>query len=173
MPGFEELRATKFTKTVHSDVYPAIDPSRPELNQAGKTVLVPGGGTGVGFAIAAAFVRAGAERVIIMSRRANVLAAAASKLEDAAKSSGASSKILYRTCDVDKREEVGALWQWLADEGIVVHVMIAQFAPTKPLLEFGTDGVWSQFETNVKSQLLFAEKLNAQADNSQRVSDVV
>lgn len=169
MPGFDELRATTFTRTVHSDVYPAIDPSKPELSQAGKTVLIPGGGTGIGFAIATSFVRAGAERIIIISRRAKVLAAAAARLDEEAKGK---TKIISKQCDVDKRNEVDALWKWFSDENIVVHVLIAnvaQFAPTKSLLDFGTDGVWGQFETNVKSQLLFAEKLKAQKDDAQKV----
>lgn len=172
MPGFDALRTTKLTRTIHNDVYPAISPSRPELSQAGRTILVPGGGTGVGFAIASAFVRAHASKVIIVSRRAEVLASAASKLSDEAAKAGASTQIITRTCDVCDREQVNALWNWFLGEGIVVDVLVpnvAVFAPTQSLLDFGTDGVWSQFETNVKSQLLFAEKFNAQGNDRQKV----
>jgi hypothetical protein len=57
---FKLLLHTEITKTVHRDVYPAISPSRPELSQAGRVVLVTGGGTGVGHSIARSFVRASA-----------------------------------------------------------------------------------------------------------------
>jgi NADPH:quinone reductase-like Zn-dependent oxidoreductase len=63
---FKSLLHTEVTKTVHRDVYPAISPSRPELNQAGRVVLVTGGGTGVGHSVARAFVRAAADTVIII-----------------------------------------------------------------------------------------------------------
>jgi 3-oxoacyl-[acyl-carrier protein] reductase len=44
-----------------------------------RTVLVTGGGTGIGYAIAEAFVAAG-DRVVITGRRADVLAAAGARL---------------------------------------------------------------------------------------------
>jgi NAD(P)-dependent dehydrogenase (short-subunit alcohol dehydrogenase family) len=172
MPGFSALRTTKFTKTVHDDVYPAISPSRPELSQAGRTILVPGGGTGVGFAIASAFVRASAARIILISRRAEVLSSAASKLSVEAAKAGTDTEIIAKACDVNDKEQVDALWEWFASKNIVVDVLIANvalFDPTKPLLEFGTEGVWSHFETNVKSQLLLAEKFNAQGEDRQKV----
>lgn len=172
MPGFSALRTTKFTKTVHDDVYPAISPSRPELSQAGRTILVPGGGTGVGFAIASAFVRASAARVILISRRAEVLSSAASKLSAEATKAGTDTEIVTQTCDVNDKEQVDSLWEWLASKNIVVDVLIANvalFDRAKPLLEFGTEGVWSHFETNVKSQLLLTEKFNAQGEDRQKV----
>lgn len=176
LPGFNALRDTKFTRTVHKDVYAAISPSRPELSQAGKNILIPGGGTGVGFAIAAAFVQADAERVIIVARRAEVLAEAASKLEQEAKTSGKTTKIITKVVDVNDGKDVDALWKWLADEGIVIDVFVAnvaRFDPAIPLLEHGTEGIWSHFETNVKSQLLFTEKFSAQGEDRQKVHEAL
>lgn len=49
----------------------------------GETALITGGGTGLGLGIATAFVQAGA-RVVLVGRRADVLAAAAAPLGDAA-----------------------------------------------------------------------------------------
>ncbi len=37
-----------FTKAVYRDVYPAVDPKRPELSQKGKVVLITGASRGIG-----------------------------------------------------------------------------------------------------------------------------
>jgi short-subunit dehydrogenase involved in D-alanine esterification of teichoic acids len=57
----------------HSTSYPAIDPSRPELNAKGKVVVVFGGGSGIGAAIVKAFAAAGASNIAIFGCRQNVL----------------------------------------------------------------------------------------------------
>lgn len=67
------------TKTDHRKPYPAIDPSKPSLSAAGKNVLVTGGATGIGFAIAREFAIAGAASIVIVGRRADVLEEATRK----------------------------------------------------------------------------------------------
>jgi hypothetical protein len=37
-----------FTSSVYRDVYPAVDPTRSELSQKGKVVLVTGASRGIG-----------------------------------------------------------------------------------------------------------------------------
>jgi NADPH:quinone reductase-like Zn-dependent oxidoreductase len=59
----KESISTNFTSTIHSKPYPAISPIKPALNQSGKTVLITGGGTGIGRAIAHNFVLASAATV--------------------------------------------------------------------------------------------------------------
>lgn len=43
-PNMGEMFFARPTKTYHSEPYPAISASRPELNLNGKTVLITGGG---------------------------------------------------------------------------------------------------------------------------------
>lgn len=168
----KSLDHTEVTKTVHNSVYPAISPSRSELSQAGRVILITGGGTGVGFSSARAFVRASASTVIILGRRADVLAEAAIKLENEAKTIGTNTKIISHTCDIVDLAQVDAFWKELADKGITVDVFVAnaaKFTETKPILELGFDEVWSQVEANAKSPLYFAQKLYAQPGDKQRV----
>src|SRR4051812_3096366 len=87
---------TQFTKITHHSPYPTISPTRPELSQAGKTVFITGGGTGVGFAIAKGFILASAATVIINGRRADVLEAAGAKLQNEAAEIGKPTKILVK-----------------------------------------------------------------------------
>ncbi|KAK9243137.1 hypothetical protein V1506DRAFT_405714 [Lipomyces tetrasporus] len=168
---FKQLLQTNITKTIHREPYPAILPSRPELSQAGRVVLIPGGGTGVGHAIARSFVRASADTVLIIGRRPDVLATAGSRLEQEAKASGTNTKIVTRTCDVVNLAEVEAFWRDLAAQGITVDVLVAnvaKFTEPKPILELGADEVWSQFEVNAKSPLYFTEKFYSQPGEKQK-----
>jgi NAD(P)-dependent dehydrogenase (short-subunit alcohol dehydrogenase family) len=141
---FKSLLHTEVTKIVHRDIYPALSPSRPELSQAGRVVLITGGGTGVGYSIARAFVRASADTVIIIGRRTDVLATSAARLEQEAKATGTKTKVIARTCNVVNPAEVETFWKELVAQGIIVDVYIAnaaKFTEPKPILELGADEV--------------------------------
>lgn len=170
---FKSLLHTEVTKTIHRDSYPAISPSRSELSQAGRVVLVTGGGTGVGHSVARSFVRASADMVIIIGRRSDVLASSAARLEKEVKDTGTNTKIITHACDISNLAEVELFWKFLEAEGITVDVYIAnaaKFTEPKPILELGADEVWSQMEVNVRSPLYFTEKFYAQPGEKQRVS---
>lgn len=91
-----------FTKPWHSEPYPFISPTRPELSAAGKNVVITGGGTGIGKATAIAFAQAGAKSVAIVGRRLDRLEAAAKKIKQAANTSNSktTTQVLLETGDV-------------------------------------------------------------------------
>lgn len=174
MEGLFDLSKTTFTKFVHKDIYPAIDPTRPELSQRGRNVLITGGGTNLGLAIAHAFLRAAANTIIITGRRDEVLAEAKVALEQEARNVGAKTRIITRACDVADPSQVDALWRELNNDlALVVDVFVANAArPPQPksILESGAEDIWAQMETNVKGPLYMVEKLCAQPDTRQKVS---
>ncbi|KAI0553296.1 putative short-chain dehydrogenase [Xylaria curta] len=152
------------TDPVHKSSYAAIDPLRPELSQAGKTIVITGGNSGIGYGIAQGFVKASAARVIILGRRPDVVASAAQKLtaEAGAKFKG---EITGWVCDIGNAAAVDALWQKFHANGIVVDVVVlnaAAFSPTKPLLDVGTEGIWEVFDMNVRAQMQMTEQLYKQ-----------
>jgi NAD(P)-dependent dehydrogenase (short-subunit alcohol dehydrogenase family) len=64
MPPHPDPQAHKFTSVKHADTYPAIASS----NHQGHTVLITGASKGLGKAIVASFVKAGAANIIIAAR---------------------------------------------------------------------------------------------------------
>ena len=57
------------TKLWYNDTYPEINPKKPELSASGKRIVVTGGGTGIGRAIAKGFATAGADSIVLLGGR--------------------------------------------------------------------------------------------------------
>ncbi|KAL2018062.1 hypothetical protein VTK56DRAFT_1294 [Thermocarpiscus australiensis] len=158
-----------FIKAIHKQPYAGISPSRPELSQAGKTVLVLGGSISIGLAIAKAFVQASASHVIVTGRRQAVLENAVAELKAEAKSS--STTITGIASDMADLADSEKLWNDLKRSGIVVDVLVLNgvaAGPAKPLLEVGLDPVWKVFETNVRALLDHTERFHKQEGSSNR-----
>lgn len=169
--------ATDMTKKVHRTAYPAISPLRPELSQAGNTVLVTGGATNIGLAITKAFVQAGAKRVIIVGRRAAVLESAKEEILAEAtknntngnnKNNNQQVEVMTRSVDLTDGAAVRQLWAGLAQAGVAVDVLVlnaAQPGAFQSLLDMGADAVWERMEANVHGPLLMAELLAKQIND--------
>lgn len=82
----------------------------------GKTAIVTGGGTGIGWGIARALASEGC-RVAIAGRRADVLEKAASQWTG-------SPPILAHPCDVADRSSVEALFQWAGEQLGAVDILV-------------------------------------------------
>ncbi len=82
-----------------------------------KTVLVTGGGSGIGEALAYQFAKKGAE-VILTGRREDQLERVAQKCM----SLGARAR--FKSVDLEKKESIDALAEWLVSEGIQVSFFL-------------------------------------------------
>ncbi|KAK0712491.1 hypothetical protein B0T26DRAFT_803564 [Lasiosphaeria miniovina] len=163
--------ATNVTSTTHRTSYPAIDAARPELSQAGKTVLITGSTAGIGLAIAKGFTAASASTVIITGRNQDKLDNARALLEEQAAKVNTGTQIVAEKADMSNPAVIDALWTSLAEKGIVVDVLvtnIAKFAVVKPLLELGTEYIWDTFGVNVRNLLLLTERFHGQANAADR-----
>lgn len=144
--------ATDMTRTIRGAEYDSISPTRPELSQAGRTVLITGGASGIGYFTAQAFIRADAATVVIVGRRAEVLAKARAELQEKAKALKKPAVITAEVCDVASREAVADLWERLNAKGIVVDVLVlnaARVSASVPLLDVGVEELTAAFEANV------------------------
>lgn len=111
----------------------------------GRTVLVTGGGNGLGAAIATALHGAGA-RVLLVGRRAATLEAVADRLGD---------RVRCAPADVSDPDQVAALAEELADEDVSVLVNNAGIAgPVAPLTEISVADWDEVFDVNVRGVFL-------------------
>jgi short-subunit dehydrogenase len=161
---------TTLTKAHHRLPYPAIHPSSPSNSQTGRTILITGSSTGIGFATARAFVTANASQVIVLGRRDDILQDAVVQLE-AAKPPGSTTKILLRQCDIANGASLEELWQGLKSDGVNVDVLILNAAMTGPLgVNSPWRKVWEFFEMNVLANLRMTEKFLSQGSEAGKVS---
>ncbi|CZR66067.1 related to peroxisomal short-chain alcohol dehydrogenase [Phialocephala subalpina] len=164
--------APDIVKTYHKSSYAAISPLRPELSQAGKTVLITGASAGIGSAIARAYAEASASKVILTGRRKDVVQNSASKPSDEFKN----TKFDARVCDVGNVAESAALWSSLCADGVFVDVLVlsaAKFGGQESILDAGVANIWSEYETNVRSPLQFTEQLYKQEGHKDRQKHLV
>ncbi|KAK0647094.1 hypothetical protein B0T16DRAFT_458956 [Cercophora newfieldiana] len=150
-------------KTFHKKPYPAISPLRPELAQAGKTILVAGASSGIGYSIARAFVQAKASRVILLGRREGPLKTAATTLATFSKDN--TTTVIPIVCDVTNPSDTARVFDTLKADNIFVDVLVLNAATTgeiKPLLAAGLDSVWRAFEVNVRTLLDLSSRFHKQ-----------
>ncbi|KAI9148753.1 Dehydrogenase/reductase SDR family member [Paramyrothecium foliicola] len=150
-----EFKTVSLTKRIHNRVYDAILPTRPQLSQTGKTVLITGGTGGIAYAIARNFGVANAHNVIITGRTKDNLDSAVEGLAKEVKAINATSQTKFdgRVCQISEPASIDALFHGLSRDGIYVDVLIlsaAQVVPGK-LTDQTWQGVWDQFIVNVRS----------------------
>ncbi|KAI1035171.1 hypothetical protein LB504_005842 [Fusarium proliferatum] len=149
----------------HKKPYQAIDPALPALQQTGRTLIVTGGNSGIGYAIARSFVKANAARVVILGRRKDVVASAAAKLQEEGYQFGSGTDVQGRTCDISDLKSTEHLWKALEAEGTFVDVLVlsaASYGSTETILDGGMSKVWGDFESNVRSTLDMTERFYKQ-----------
>jgi len=155
----------KLTPTHHRDTYPSISPTKPSLTQAGKTILITGGGGGIGFEIARSFAKASASRIIIVGRRAGVLDEAVGKLRDEFQSGG--TEFMAHQADIASDTSIASLWEFLHSQGILVHVLVLNAAHVKPIaldtISIAKKELMEAFDINVGGNFLMSANLVKQA----------
>ncbi|KAE9391962.1 short-chain dehydrogenase/reductase [Gymnopus androsaceus JB14] len=143
------MSLSKLTPTFHQDSYPSISPTRPSLTQAGKTILITGGGVKIGFEIARSFALASASRVIIIGRRAEVLDEAVGKL----RAEFQSTEFVAHQLDMASEAVVTSLWESLRSQNILVHVLVLNAAHFYPIasdtFSVAKKDLMEAYETNV------------------------
>lgn len=138
------------TKVFHNKAYAAIDPTRPELSVKGKTVVISGGGAGIGAAITLGFAQAGAAKIAIIGRRAGPLNETKQKIE--AEISGVKILVVPGGDVSDLKATTDAFAKIHAEFG-QIDILIAN-AGYLPRLEkidvIDPDEWWTGYEINVR-----------------------
>lgn len=154
----------KLTPTYHRDTYPAISPTNPSLRQAGKTILITGGGGSIGFEIARSFAIAAASRVIIVGRRAGFLDEAVANLGDEFHNR---TEFIAHQTDIASDTSVASLWEFLDSQNILVDVLVLNAACIQSFaldtLSVPKVELMESFDTNVGGNFLMAVNFTKQA----------
>lgn len=150
------------TTQVHSDTYPAIDPTRLPKPLTGRAVFVCGASRGIGKAIALSFARGGASQIAIGARGLGDLSRLAEELKAAARAAGRDAEppqVLAVEVEVSDARSVEAaaarVWDAFGRCDVVVQNagvvgVMAKMADAEP------DEWWRVWEVNVKGQFLVA-----------------
>ncbi|KAL2131855.1 hypothetical protein VTI74DRAFT_4543 [Chaetomium olivicolor] len=114
----------------------AAPPPPPELSSAGRNIVITGGGTDIGNAIAVAFAKAGAESVAILGRREDKLRSGAANISAAA--TQGTTQVLYETTDLLNLDQTKAAFLDVANK--VRARLMKPLAPFSAL--FGLTTAW-------------------------------
>lgn len=153
----------------HDNTYPSIAPTRPELSAKGKTVLVTGGGTGIGAETARSFAEAGASRIALLGRRQQPLLDTKASIEHAFPG----VKVSALPTDVTKKSEVDAAFAKFVGDGKLDVVVsgAAVNGPVEPVKDVDAEKFLESVQLNVAGALYVAQaflrhaSLNAVAIN--------
>ena len=146
------------TATWHNDAYPAISPTQPHLSLAGKTVMVTGGGRGIGNRVAHAVAAAGARFIGITGRTEASLVDVKASIT----AQSPAAKVLTFTADVLDEPAIGAAFADLKaastnKQGIDILIHNAgYFASLSPIAGAEADKTdyWKSFEINIRGSYI-------------------
>jgi len=145
------------TETFHSDVYDAINPTNPNISAAGKTVLITGGGQGIGVSFAKAFSLAGAANIVLLGRKLNTLNETKAAVEALSTNH---SKIFTFQADITDKATIDTTFAKVASEIGKIDVYIANagyLASPGPVATASIDDFETSLSVNVTGQLIAAQ----------------
>jgi NAD(P)-dependent dehydrogenase (short-subunit alcohol dehydrogenase family) len=142
------------TKLSHSESYPAISPSRPELSVKGKVVVITGGGSGIGASIAKAFAAGGSTKIVIISRTEKNLLTTKYAVEE----EFPGTEILAVPTDITNERQVDDAFLKIGQIFGKIDILVCNsaFMPVpQPVLSPGFDvqDWWTAFNTNILGAL--------------------
>lgn len=140
---------TSLTTEWHNDTYPDIDPKRPELSVKDKTVIVSGGGTGIGRETTKAFAQAGASRVVIFGRREAPLQETKTFIESEIKN----VEILPVSADITNHDSMKQLAQQVGEWDVLI-LNSGYCADLITVEHAQVDDWWYGFEVRISSVAL-------------------
>ncbi|KAK7959352.1 NAD(P)-binding protein [Apiospora aurea] len=153
-PLFQEV-FRPVTKTYRTQTYAAIDPSRPELSNRGKTAVVAGAGTGIGAACALSLAKSGVAAVALLARTESAL----NQTKSAIEALGLGTRVFIYAVDIGNAEALNqALADFAAGNGSdekKVDILVASAGIMPAIVsieEADADAWWKGFEVNVRGR---------------------
>ncbi|PSN59600.1 NAD(P)-binding protein [Corynespora cassiicola Philippines] len=133
-----------FTEKQHLEIYPALSLSRADLWLSGKSVLITGGGYGIGAGLAHSFAQAKASRIAICGRTESRVKETASELQSAYPE----TKIEYYIASITDEKAVQSMFDSFGCPDILVNNAGAFFRGVN-LKDIDLKDWWATIETNL------------------------
>ncbi|CZT14225.1 uncharacterized protein RCC_00199 [Ramularia collo-cygni] len=130
-------------KTYHTQTYDRITTQHGFEGQ-GKTVLITGGATGIGYAMSTAFIKAGIQRLVIIARSPEPLQKAKTELE----TKYPNTEVLTYSASINDHVRMKEILAEVQSIDVMI-LNAAAFQPNVPPTELDTEFLSNSFETNV------------------------
>jgi NAD(P)-dependent dehydrogenase (short-subunit alcohol dehydrogenase family) len=139
----------------HLKPYERLAPHLSKDDIAGKTVLITGGGYGIGVAIAKAFAQASAKQIILVGRTKSRLDSTADSLSK----DFPSTEFTTEAADVTSKPDVSALFSTLSSPPDILINNAGFMSNVSNFLEADLDDYWKSFTINVYGTALVTQSL--------------
>ncbi|KAI0465507.1 hypothetical protein F4859DRAFT_528815 [Xylaria cf. heliscus] len=147
-------KAGVITKSYYRDVYPAVDPTRPELSQTGKVTIVTGAGRGIGVGIALAHAKSGVRGLVLVGRSLDNVETVKRVIE----TGYPSVSVLAVTADVSEEESVNQLFNKVRETFGAADTLVNNAGvittPVDTVDKVSPDVWWNDFNVNIKGAYL-------------------
>jgi NAD(P)-dependent dehydrogenase (short-subunit alcohol dehydrogenase family) len=132
--------------------YSAIDPSKAELSQAGKTVVITGAGSGIGRATALSFAVAGASTLVLIGRTESTLEDTKMLIAEEYPKCTASVFPVSVTDEAGMHDIAKQVGKW-----DVLVLGAAHISSPAAIVKTSLQDWWTAYETNVKSVVIASQ----------------
>ncbi|KAL8771092.1 MAG: hypothetical protein Q9203_005350 [Teloschistes exilis] len=110
----------QLTKSMHRELYPAIEPNNPAMSAENKVIIVTGAGRGLGAAVARVWTQAGAAGVILVGRKIESLNVTAQQISLISKT----VTVMIEATDIINESSVQSLFSKVKARFDKVHVLV-------------------------------------------------
>lgn len=158
------------TSTWHNTTYSTLSPSRPELSVKGKTIVVTGGGSGIGAETARSFAQAGAARIALLGRREQPLIDTKTSI----KQNYPDVEVVVASTDITKQNEVQSAFSNFAGQG-KIDILVSNAAVTGPhesVRDVDDTKFLGAIDTNLRGSLYVAQTFLRYASQDAVIIDV-
>ncbi|KAG4442194.1 hypothetical protein IFR05_002304 [Cadophora sp. M221] len=138
-----------FVDTLHNDIYQNIDPTKSDLAQPSKVVLVTGAGRGIGRSIALRYTESGVAHIIICARTASEL----DSVEQAIGSINPGVKVTKFPLDITDEAQVTAAANRVKQDIGRLDILVNNAGITEPwvpIAESSIDDYWNTWAVTIK-----------------------
>ncbi|KAK9323707.1 hypothetical protein V1517DRAFT_359596 [Lipomyces orientalis] len=160
LPSDWMTKLQQFTKTLHHELYPSVDPTNPKLSLVGKVVIITGASRGIGAdGFAMSFARSGVKGLVLVARDAVQLQKTVSKVH----AINPAIEVLAVPANVADEKDVAKVYAACKEKFVHADILvnnagINRFFRAAPG-QVKPEDWWMEFEVNGKGSFLMMHGL--------------